>query len=473
MIISNIQFPIFNVMPNVKFLMSNIWAFRHWKFYWELEIGNWKLIIMFFRKSQTIFLLLITCYLLLVTFVVPAIAAEEEVDPYCFTQEECKAAPYNGTHSTDQAPECKSQKECLQADTQRCYYCYAPAPDVTLQVSVLGYQVKGIENYLSRFYQFLIAVSGIFAGIMIAYAGIRWMMAAGNPEAITDAKKKIGNAIIGLILIVSSYLILYTINPALVTLRLPPIKMARRFEVITNKCTTAGVLASKLPQLYCGETVQCKDIPDACGGRSTGQCTGQYCDGTNEICDNEVAMPAWPRGISKDAKCINLSDCKSNCSSIKDIFVCNSSICLKNNKIDKYCQWDNTSVQCKDGRVKDEMCTDDRECASGICMNGECTEKGGAPGGVRCNRDTECASGMCNKAKAPDECVPVGGVRQNGEDCELARPGMCGQGFHCVDVPGSEGDCSDGSRGAPCVSDGDCGAGLKCGSRTITSNKCE
>ncbi len=45
--------------------------------------------------------------------------------------------------------------------------------------------------------------------IMIVIAGFSWMTAGGNEQTVSNAKKNIGNAIIGLIVILFSYAITY------------------------------------------------------------------------------------------------------------------------------------------------------------------------------------------------------------------------------------------------------------------------
>ncbi len=73
-----------------------------------------------------------------------------------------------------------------------------------------------LERYLPGAYKGGIAIAGILAVIVITYAGIEYMVS----EAITSkeaAKKRIWNALGGLLLAFLSYLILYTLNPDLVT----------------------------------------------------------------------------------------------------------------------------------------------------------------------------------------------------------------------------------------------------------------
>ncbi|PIR74454.1 MAG: hypothetical protein COU35_02635 [Candidatus Magasanikbacteria bacterium CG10_big_fil_rev_8_21_14_0_10_47_10] len=79
--------------------------------------------------------------------------------------------------------------------------------------------VPFLGEYIAAFYKWAIAAAAVVAVVAIIRAGLMWTMSGGNETSITAAKKNIGNAIIGLMLLVGSYTILYTINPELVQFR--------------------------------------------------------------------------------------------------------------------------------------------------------------------------------------------------------------------------------------------------------------
>ncbi len=53
----------------------------------------------------------------------------------------------------------------------------------------------------------LMTFLGIIAVVIMLYGGFTWMTAAGNEEKVSKAKKIIGAGIIGLIVVLASYLI--------------------------------------------------------------------------------------------------------------------------------------------------------------------------------------------------------------------------------------------------------------------------
>lgn len=78
----------------------------------------------------------------------------------------------------------------------------------------------GFCSYISAVYKFGIWAVGIAAMLMIMIGGYMYMMSAGNTASTGKAKSVITDAIIGLILALTSYLILYEINPNLLSCKI-------------------------------------------------------------------------------------------------------------------------------------------------------------------------------------------------------------------------------------------------------------
>lgn len=73
-----------------------------------------------------------------------------------------------------------------------------------------------LAKYIGGIYKFFVGIAGILAVFMIVIGGVQWLFSGGNASKITSAKETIIGAIVGLLLAVGSYTILYTINPKLV-----------------------------------------------------------------------------------------------------------------------------------------------------------------------------------------------------------------------------------------------------------------
>ena len=73
-------------------------------------------------------------------------------------------------------------------------------------------------TYLQALFPFLLSIAAGLAFVMIVIGGIFYITSAGNPAAISSAKDRIKAALIGLLIAVSSYLIINAINPNLLNL---------------------------------------------------------------------------------------------------------------------------------------------------------------------------------------------------------------------------------------------------------------
>jgi len=97
--------------------------------------------------------------------------------------------------------------------TQAASFSYTPMETIP------GFATDGnFYNYIAAVYKFGIWGVGISALLMITIGGYMYMMSAANVASAEKAKGVITDAIIGLILALVSYLLLYEINPNLVRL---------------------------------------------------------------------------------------------------------------------------------------------------------------------------------------------------------------------------------------------------------------
>jgi hypothetical protein len=76
--------------------------------------------------------------------------------------------------------------------------------------------VPFLAQYLTGVYRFLLTVVGTVASVMIAVGGFQYLTAGGDKARVDAGKKRIENAVVGMILALGSYALLYAINPSLV-----------------------------------------------------------------------------------------------------------------------------------------------------------------------------------------------------------------------------------------------------------------
>ncbi|MDP2709337.1 MAG: hypothetical protein Q8O93_04850 [bacterium] len=76
-----------------------------------------------------------------------------------------------------------------------------------------------IARYVRALYKYAIGIVGILAAVVLMIGGVMWIVAGGSATAIGEAKAWIGASLTGLLIALASYLILATVNPALVNLK--------------------------------------------------------------------------------------------------------------------------------------------------------------------------------------------------------------------------------------------------------------
>jgi hypothetical protein len=188
------------------------------------------------------------------------------------------------------------------------YTLLAPLPCVGGDCSTQATQTT-LKDYIPGLFNLAIGLSAAFAVLMIVIGGFQYM----STDAIqgkANGKQRIKNAIYGLVLVIGAWLILYTINPALLTLNL-------NIETATTTAPagTAGTLTSGnlLPgyALDATQVAQNQTLKDALWNSNTtnrisvnaGPCTS----GGTSGCTNLVGLPtnaiSGVEQLNKDCGC--------------------------------------------------------------------------------------------------------------------------------------------------------------------------
>ncbi|HAT68253.1 MAG: hypothetical protein A2481_03790 [Candidatus Yonathbacteria bacterium RIFOXYC2_FULL_47_9] len=182
-----------------------------------------------------------------------------------------------------------------------------------------------LSTYLSGAIKLLVASAGALAVVMLVIGGTQYVAAGINPSAKGDAKERIGNALIGLILVLTSYLILNSIDPKLVqfNLTLPPVA-AVPMVIYTPPstsgggttttgagCTSCVTLSSSIPQKAPGSGCA---MPGPCQVSSSilGKLTGLNQALKNKNINWQVTE-AWPPTRKHKAACQNPGPAAGTC----------------------------------------------------------------------------------------------------------------------------------------------------------------
>lgn len=433
-------------------------------------------------------------------FAAPVTHAQTPLTPStCFKQEECGVGKYKNSFpvsSTDCAP-----------FNPFSYNCISSPPAVKLNIPIAGNtEIAGLQKYIVVIYKFLIGAAGILAGIMITIAGFEWLTAAGDSGKIKHARERIMKALLGLVLTLGSYTILYTINPALISLQLVPVKIHRSSEIeyssiykncnqdidcnpfyvnytrcslatggsstgllvnrvcehttpppspdFKGKCKIAQGGICKISDYICGSVTNLVTFgllgsPDSAGSDMSGFCQkGNSCQPNGEFkpADADLGSPAHQstcKPTSMGSICKTDNDCPANA-------ICK--LALGSTDLERVDQEQVGTCQARVTQAKPEgeACTDDRDCASGKCQV--------TGGTITLNPDHQSTTTITR-----GQCLPTGGNPINGN---------CNRNIECSSNLCADNKCQATDRtaqnetrireGGLCENTSQCYPGLNC-----------
>lgn len=158
--------------------------------------------------------------------------------------------------------------------------------------------ISGTTNlslYLVGMYNFLLSVVGIVAVMMLIIGGMRYITAAGNQAAVSDAKDIIYNALFGLLLAILSWVIVAEINPDVLYIKNPSSEFASSDPVNLGLCGTYNAIAG---------TCICDDTTPIAGTTDAQDCHDQCMAGghCNVAGQNICILPGTPVGNTEDSR---------------------------------------------------------------------------------------------------------------------------------------------------------------------------
>lgn len=119
------------------------------------------------------------------------------------------------------------------------YVPLAPLPFTT--TGAVGSQTTDMGTYISGAIKLLIAIGGALSILIAVIGGVQYVASGIAPDAKNSAKNRIQNAVIGLLLIISSWLILSSISPDLVNFNLELPAIGAPTGALAGVTVTPGV----------------------------------------------------------------------------------------------------------------------------------------------------------------------------------------------------------------------------------------
>lgn len=152
----------------------------------------------------------------------------------------------------------------------------------------------GLGAYVANFYTAALMFGGVLAFAVLMFAAAEYTLSGGNPSKQSDARDRIEQALLGLLLLLGAFIVLNAINPELVDIRLNQLR-----EI---KSVDPGLL-SRTPGLVGGP---CRATSPPCNTGLTCSSGGVCIDPSGPpgaTCTIPGAGPCSPEGIKLVADC--------------------------------------------------------------------------------------------------------------------------------------------------------------------------
>jgi len=100
--------------------------------------------------------------------------------------------------------------------------------------------IPWLADYMSGVYRYAVFIGSVLAAVMFMIGGLQWLTAGGNAGRVDQAKTRIRDSVIGLVLILGSYLLLNTINPGLTSMQPLRVKVVQKDPLRVSMMTTTA-----------------------------------------------------------------------------------------------------------------------------------------------------------------------------------------------------------------------------------------
>lgn len=116
-----------------------------------------------------------------------------------------------------------------------------------------------LPDLIKYIYEWAIALGGLAVFISLLIAGIQYLTSLGDPSSLKEAMDRMKSAVLGLILLLSSWLILNTINPDLTSFTTEPLDLSNigtsTMGLSTSSLNTNPTYCEKIRVYYSGGTI--------------------------------------------------------------------------------------------------------------------------------------------------------------------------------------------------------------------------
>lgn len=318
---------------------------------------------------------------------------------------------------------------------------------------------------------------GVLFFALMVFGGFMWMTARGNEEHTKKALNTITAAVIGLVIVLSSYTITSFVfkSAQIADLTEAPASSQTPVSTVAEKDKLCNAAKAGWT---CNSKEMCSgNIPDnvtsalACeAAAGKNNCLSKVAGTEDPLCAKagdveQFCCQAKPASAVPDSWCFDPKTVK--CAKLADVGEAN---CGSANKVQN-----KTEKECYQEKVKPESdCSDSGSkgnCATSftdlICLDKKCVQQPSVEGQNKvCSSSDQCKTGVCKEKK----CQYVSSCTDNSKNAgtQTCSARVCGDGHECTDDAQCESKhcvdkkCRSGNLGSYCESDGQCASGFFC-----------
>jgi hypothetical protein len=224
--------------------------------------------MIFYRR---IFAIIFALIFFLSPLILLAATANPEDNLQCWVQSACEKKDEKG-NKTGQWDR-KSDRAIETCGGGTYGFCYPPFRDIEIGIGIpvkgeVKTKVKDLGGYINTMYLFLLSTAALIATVMVMVSGTQYVAASGSGD-VGKAKERIKNAVTGLILLMFAAVILFTVNPQLLQLKVPQMPRIRQIVYVSDQTpcewfVSNGYTVDPLHQkseLSCGKKSDVKKDP--------------------------------------------------------------------------------------------------------------------------------------------------------------------------------------------------------------------
>lgn len=182
-----------------------------------------------------------------------------------------------------------------KTNSEPMHYCYADDTAIALNVPIGSIsEVQSFASYIGIIYDWLLPAGALIAVVMMMFGGLQYILSRGKEKYISKGKERITNAITGIILLLSVFVLLNLIDPRLTILNSLKVPLIKTLTILNagDSCENLNDIAKIVTSPKtgtCGDKGTVSDISGVSdqvvsSWKVGNECTFMTCPHVGETC---------------------------------------------------------------------------------------------------------------------------------------------------------------------------------------------